>query len=82
MALTAAEYLAFEQDMHVVVILTDMTNYAEALEISAARKDVPGRRGYLGYPYTDLASIYERAGRIRGQGGLNYPVADINHARG
>jgi V/A-type H+-transporting ATPase subunit B len=66
MALTAAEYLAYDKDMHVLVILTDMTNYAEALrEISAARKEVPGRRGYPGYLYTDLASIYERAGRIR-----------------
>ncbi len=64
MALTAAEYLAFEQNMHVLVILTDITNYAEALrEISAARKEVPGRRGYPGYLYTDLASMYERAGR-------------------
>ena len=64
MALTAAEYLAFEKDMHVLVILTDITNYAEALrEVSAARKEVPGRRGYPGYLYTDLASIYERAGR-------------------
>ncbi len=63
MALTAAEYLAFEKDMHVLVILTDLTNYAEALrEISAARKEVPGRRGYPGYLYTDLASLYERAG--------------------
>jgi V/A-type H+-transporting ATPase subunit B len=64
MALTAAEYLAFEKDMHVLVILTDITNYAEALrEVSAARKEVPGRRGYPGYMYTDLATIYERAGR-------------------
>jgi len=64
MALTVAEYLAFEKDMHVLVILTDMTNYAEALrEVSAARKEVPGRRGYPGYLYTDLATIYERAGR-------------------
>lgn len=64
MALTAAEYLAFEKDMHVLVILTDMTNYAEALrEVSSARKEVPGRRGYPGYLYTDLATLYERAGR-------------------
>lgn len=64
MALTAAEYLAFEKDMHVLVILTDITNYAEALrEVSSARKEVPGRRGYPGYLYTDLASMYERAGR-------------------
>lgn len=64
MALTAAEYLAFEQGMHVLVIITDITNYAEALrEVSAARKEVPGRRGYPGYLYTDLATLYERAGR-------------------
>ena len=64
MALTAAEYLAFEKGMHVLVILTDITNYADALrEVSAARKEVPGRRGYPGYMYTDLASLYERAGR-------------------
>ena len=70
MALTCAEYLAFEQDMHVLVIMTDMTNYAEALrETSAARKEVPGRRGYPGYLYTDLATIYERAGRIKGRKG-------------
>lgn len=87
MALTAAEYLAFERDMHVLVILTDMTNYAEALrETSAARKEVPGRRGYPGYLYTDLASIYERAGRIRGRKGsitqipiLTMPEDDITH---
>ena len=65
MALTAAEYLAFEQGMHVLVILTDITNYAEALrEVSAARKEVPGRRGYPGYLYTDLATMYERAGKL------------------
>ncbi|MBR5702323.1 MAG: V-type ATP synthase subunit B, partial [Oscillospiraceae bacterium] len=70
MALTAAEYLAFQQDMHVLVILTDITNYAEALrEVSAARKEVPGRRGYPGYLYTDFASIYERAGRRKGKKG-------------
>jgi len=64
MALTAAEYLAFDKGMHVLVIITDITNYAEALrEVSAARKEVPGRRGYPGYLYTDLATIYERAGR-------------------
>lgn len=87
MALTAAEYLAFEQDMHVLVILTDMTNYAEALrEISAARKEVPGRRGYPGYLYTDLSSIYERAGRIKGRKGsitqlpiLTMPEDDKTH---
>ncbi|HOA34699.1 MAG TPA: V-type ATP synthase subunit B [Bacillota bacterium] len=87
MALTAAEYLAFEQEMHVLVILTDMTNYAEALrEISAARKEVPGRRGYPGYLYTDLASIYERAGRIIGREGsitqlpiLTMPENDKTH---
>ncbi|MBP7332643.1 MAG: V-type ATP synthase subunit B [Firmicutes bacterium] len=66
MALSAAEYLAFEKGMHVLVILTDITNYAEALrEVSAARKEVPGRRGYPGYLYTDLATLYERAGRMR-----------------
>ncbi|TZE81243.1 V-type ATP synthase subunit B [Calorimonas adulescens] len=87
MALTAAEYLAYEKDMHVLVILTDMTNYCEALrEISAARKEVPGRRGYPGYMYTDLASIYERAGRIKGRIGsitqipvLSMPEDDITH---
>ncbi|MEK0348144.1 MAG: V-type ATP synthase subunit B, partial [Nitrosopumilus sp.] len=87
MALTAAEYLAFEKDMHVLVILTDMTNYCEALrEVSAARKEVPGRRGYPGYLYTDLASIYERAGRIKGKKGsitqipiLTMPDDDITH---
>ncbi|MGC9064573.1 MAG: V-type ATP synthase subunit B, partial [bacterium] len=87
LALTAAEYLSFEKDMHVLVILTDMTNYCEALrEVSAARKEVPGRRGYPGYLYTDLASIYERAGRIRGKKGsitqmpiLTMPEDDITH---
>lgn len=87
MALTAAEYLAFERDMHVLVILTDMTNYCEALrEISAAREEVPGRRGYPGYMYTDLATIYERAGRIKGKNGsvtqfpiLTMPGDDITH---
>ena len=87
MALTAAEYLAFEKGMHVLVILTDMTNYAEALrEVSAARKEVPGRRGYPGYLYTDLASLYERAGRIRGKEGsvtqipiLTMPEDDKTH---
>ncbi|MEE9237541.1 MAG: V-type ATP synthase subunit B [Thermoplasmata archaeon] len=70
MALTAAEFLAFDLDMHVLVILTDMTNYAEALrQIGAAREEVPGRRGYPGYMYTDLATIYERAGRIKGKRG-------------
>ena len=70
MALTAAEYLAFEKNMHVLVILTDITNYADALrEVSAARKEVPGRRGYPGYMYTDLATIYERAGRQKGRDG-------------
>ncbi len=63
MALTAAEYLAFEKGMHVLVILTDITNYAKPCVSSAARKEVPGRRGYPGYLYTDLASMYERAGR-------------------
>src|SRR5690554_5341491 len=87
MALTAAEYLAYELDMHVLVILTDMTNYAEALrEVSAARKEVPGRRGYPGYLYTDLATIYERAGRIKGRKGsitqipiLSMPEDDKTH---
>ncbi len=70
MALTAAEYLAYEHDMHVLVILTDMTNYCESLrEIGAAREEIPGRRGYPGYMYTDLASIYERAGMIKGRKG-------------
>ncbi|HIH37523.1 V-type ATP synthase subunit B [Candidatus Woesearchaeota archaeon] len=70
MALTAAEFLAFEKDMHVLVILTDMTNYCESLrEIGAAREEVPGRRGYPGYMYTDLAQIYERAGMIKGKKG-------------
>ena len=87
MALTAAEYLAFEKDMHVLVILTDITNYAEALrEVSAARKEVPGRRGYPGYLYTDLATLYERAGRKRGKEGsitlipiLSMPEDDKTH---
>ncbi|HHU43205.1 MAG: V-type ATP synthase subunit B [Bacillota bacterium] len=87
MALTAAEYLAFDKDMHVLVIITDITNYAEALrEVSAARKEVPGRRGYPGYLYTDLATIYERAGRIRGKKGsitqipiLTMPEDDKTH---
>ncbi|MDY6315073.1 MAG: V-type ATP synthase subunit B, partial [Clostridia bacterium] len=87
MALTAAEYLAFECDMHVLVILTDITNYADALrEVSAARKEVPGRRGYPGYMYTDLASLYERAGRQRDKNGsitmipiLTMPEDDKTH---
>ncbi|MFW6375775.1 MAG: V-type ATP synthase subunit B [Thermoplasmatota archaeon] len=87
MALTAAEYLAFEEDMQVLVILTDMTNYCEALrEIAAAREEVPGRRGYPGYMYTDLANIYERAGRILNREGsitmipiLTMPDDDITH---
>lgn len=86
-ALTAAEYLAYESDMHVLVVLTDMTNYAEALrEISAARSEVPGRRGYPGYLYTDLSLIYERAGRINGRSGtitqmpiLSMPQDDMTH---
>jgi len=70
LALTTAEYLAFEHDMHVLVIMTDMTNYAEALrEISSARKEVPGRRGYPGYLYTDFSTLYERAGRVKGKKG-------------
>ncbi|MBS7315145.1 MAG: V-type ATP synthase subunit B [Clostridiaceae bacterium] len=87
MALTAAEYLAFDQGMHVLVIITDITNYAEALrEVSAARKEVPGRRGYPGYMYTDLASMYERAGRREGCDGsitlipiLTMPEDDKTH---
>ena len=87
MALTAAEYLAFEKDMHVLVIMTDITNYAEALrEISAAKKEVPGRRGYPGYLYTDLATMYERAGRRVGKKGsitmipiLTMPEDDKTH---
>lgn len=87
LALTTAEYLAFEKDMHVLVILTDLTNYCEALrEVSAARKEVPGRRGYPGYLYTDLATIYERAGRVKGKKGsitqipiLTMPEDDITH---
>ena len=82
MALTAAEYLAFELDMHVLVIFTDMTYYCEALrEVSAARKEVPGRRGYPGYLYTDLATIYERAGRIKGKKGSITQVPDPHDAR-
>jgi len=87
MALTTAEYLSFEKGMHILVILTDMTNYCEALrEIAAAREEVPGRRGYPGYMYTDLSQIYERAGRIEGRNGtitqipiLTMPDDDITH---
>lgn len=87
MALTAAEYLAFEKNMHVLVIMTDITNYADALrEVSAARREVPGRRGYPGYMYTDLATIYERAGRQKGKNGsitlipiLTMPEDDKTH---
>jgi Archaeal/vacuolar-type H+-ATPase subunit B len=87
MALTAAEYLAFDLDMHVLVILTDITNYADALrEVAAARKEVPGRRGYPGYMYTDLATLYERAGRIEESDGsitllpiLSMPEDDKTH---
>ncbi|MDR1704848.1 MAG: V-type ATP synthase subunit B, partial [Clostridiales bacterium] len=87
MALTCAEYLAYEKDMHVLVIITDITNYCEALrEVSAARKEVPGRRGYPGYLYTDLAGLYERAGRIKGRAGsitqipiLSMPEDDKTH---
>merc|ERR1719503_312617 len=87
LALTTAEHLAYEEDMHVLAILTDMTSYANALrEISAAREEVPGRRGYPGYMYTDLSTIYERAGRVRGSNGsitqlpiLTMPNDDITH---
>ncbi len=86
-ALTAAEYFAYEHDLHVLVILTDMTNYCEALrEVSTAREEIPGRRGYPGYMYTDLATIYERAGRIKGRKGsvtqlpiLSMPDDDMTH---
>ena len=87
LALTTAEYLAYEEEMHVLVILTDMSSYANALrEISAAREEVPGRRGYPGYMYTDLSTIYERAGRVQGKNGsitqlpiLTMPNDDITH---
>jgi V/A-type H+-transporting ATPase subunit B len=87
MALTAAEFLAYERDLHILVVLTDMTNYCEALrEVSAAREEVPGRRGYPGYLYTDLATLYERAGKIRGRKGsitqipiLTMPADDVTH---
>ena len=86
-ALTAAEYLAYEREMHILVILSDFTNYCEALrEVSAAREEVPGRRGYPGYMYTDLSTIYERAGKIKGRNGsitqlpiLSMPSDDITH---
>jgi hypothetical protein len=77
LALTTAEYLAYERDMHVLVILTDMSSYADALrEVSAAREEVPGRRGYPGYMYTDLSTIYERAGRVKGISGsiTQFPI--------
>ncbi|MCI4363321.1 MAG: V-type ATP synthase subunit B [Thermoplasmata archaeon] len=87
MALTTAEFLAYERDMHILVVLTDMTNYCEALrEVAAAREEVPGRRGYPGYMYTDLATLYERAGKIHGRKGsitqlpiLTMPADDITH---
>jgi V/A-type H+-transporting ATPase subunit B len=87
MALTTAEYLAYEHDMHILVVLTDMTSYCEALrEIAAAREEVPGRRGYPGYMYTDLATLYERAGKIQGRKGsitqlpiLTMPADDVTH---
>jgi V/A-type H+-transporting ATPase subunit B len=87
MALTTAEFLAYEKDLHVLVVLTDMTNYCEALrEVSAAREEVPGRRGYPGYMYTDLATLYERAGKIHGRKGsitqlpiLTMPADDVTH---
>jgi V-type H+-transporting ATPase subunit B len=77
LALTTSEYLAYEKDMHVLTILTDMSSYADALrEVSAAREEVPGRRGFPGYMYTDLSTIYERAGRVRGRGGsiTQFPI--------
>ena len=87
LALTTAEFLAFEKHMHVLVIMTDMTMYAEALrEVSSAREEVPGRRGYPGYMYTDFASIYERAGIVEGRKGsitqlpiLTMPAGDLTH---
>jgi len=87
LALTTAEYLAYERDMHVLVLLTDMSSYADALrEVSSAREEVPGRRGYPGYMYTDLSTIYERAGRVEGRNGsitqipiLTMPNDDITH---
>merc|ERR1719305_302951 len=87
LTLTTAEYLAYERELHVLVILTDMTSYADALrEVSAAREEVPGRRGYPGYMYTDLATLYERAGRVHGRNGsitqlpiLTMPNNDITH---
>merc|ERR1712039_662126 len=87
LALTTAEYLAYERELHVLVILTDMSSYADALrEVSAAREEVPGRRGYPGYMYTDLSTIYERAGRVEGRNGsitqfpiLTMPNDDITH---
>ena len=87
LALSTAEYLAYERDLHVLCILTDMSSYADALrEVSAAREEVPGRRGYPGYMYTDLSTIYERAGRIVGRNGsitqfpiLTMPNDDITH---
>ncbi len=86
-ALTAAEYLAFERDLHVLVVLTDMTNYCDAVrEVSTAREEIPGRRGYPGYLYSDLATIYERAGRVKGKKGsitqipiLSMPDDDVTH---
>jgi V-type H+-transporting ATPase subunit B len=87
LALTTAEYLAYEKDLHVLVIMTDMSSYADALrEVSAAREEVPGRRGYPGYMYTDLSTIYERAGKVEGKNGsitqfpiLTMPNDDITH---
>lgn len=87
LALTTAEYLAYEREMHVLLIMTDMSSYAEALkEVSSAREEVPGRRGYPGYMYTDLSTIYERAGRVEGINGsitqlpiLTMPDDDITH---
>ena len=81
-ALTAAEYLAFEQGMHILVIMTDMTSYCEALrEFSSSKGEIPGRKGYPGYLYSDLASLYERAGIIKGAQGLGDPDSHPDHAQ-
>ncbi len=80
-ALTTAEYLAYEKDMHVLVIMTDMTAYAEALrEFSSSKGEIPGRKGYPGYLYSDLASLYERAGMVHGKKRYHYSVTNFDHA--